>query len=129
MKTILVDAWNTFVTPEGINKKLLSILEVFPNRKIILTNANEEEKIQYGIVNMPYEVFTCAHDPNKTNPEFYKKMLTYFNLKADDVVYFEHNTEAVASAKSLGIITFWYDKNKRDIEGVRTFLETNIFTV
>jgi hypothetical protein len=44
---------------------LQKLLDSFPNRKIILTNANEEEKVKLGIVNMPYEVFSLEHNPNK----------------------------------------------------------------
>ena len=50
MKTILVDAWNTFVTEAGVDKEMQKILDKFPNKKVILTNANEEEKVQLGIV-------------------------------------------------------------------------------
>lgn len=126
MKTILVDAWNTFVTEEGPNKAMQEMLDQFENRKIILTNANEEEKVKLGIVNMPYEVFTLAHNPNKADPEFYKKMLDHFSLTVDDVVYFEHNAQAVESAQSVGIKTFHYDKDAKDIGSVKAFLEESL---
>jgi HAD superfamily hydrolase (TIGR01509 family) len=125
-KTILVDAWNTLVTENGIFKELKKMLDEFPNRKIILTNANKEELIKYGIVNMPYEVFSLQHNPNKTDPEFYKRMLKHFSLTPKDVLYFEHNEEAVKSATSAGIKAFHYDKNAKDVAAVRTFLKKNI---
>ena len=40
MKTILVDAWNTFVTEEGINLDMKKLLDSYPNNKIILTTLN-----------------------------------------------------------------------------------------
>ena len=126
MKTILVDAWNTFVTEDGMFQEMKDMLDEFDNKKIILTNANEEEKVKYGVVDMPYEVFTLAHNPNKADPEYYKKMLEHFSLKPDDVVYFEHNSEAVESAKSVGITTFHYNKEIKDMEAVRDFLNNNI---
>jgi hypothetical protein len=46
MKTILVDAWNTFITEEGVNSEMQQLLDKFPNKKIILTNANEEEQVK-----------------------------------------------------------------------------------
>ena len=55
MKSILVDAWNTFVTKNGIDQDLKKLLDSFPNPKIILTNADQQERITYGIVNMPYQ--------------------------------------------------------------------------
>jgi len=42
------------------------LLDSFSNKKIILTNANEEEKEKFGIVDMPYPVFSLSHNPNKT---------------------------------------------------------------
>ena len=114
-RVILVDAWNTFVTEAGVDIEMQKILDRFPNKKIILTNANEEEKIQFGIVNMPYEVFSLAHNPNKPDPEYYKKMLLHFHLDLTKVIYFEHNPDAVKSAQSVGIKTMWFDKEKRDL--------------
>lgn len=127
MKTILVDAYNTFVCENiWINKEMQKLLDSFENRKIILTNANEEEKVKFGIVNMPYEVFSLEHNPNKTDKVYYEKMLEVYDLKADDVVYFEHNIEAVESAKSVWINTFLYYKDKKDLVSLEKFLRDNL---
>lgn len=125
MKTILVDAWNTFVTEEGINLDLKKLLDSYPNNKIILTNATEEELVKFGIVNMPYLVFSLAHNPNKTDANYFVKMLQHFNLKTEDVVYFEHNVDAVTSAKSIGISTFHYNKLEK-LDYLTTFLNSNL---
>lgn len=102
------------------------MLDGFPNRKIILTNANDEQFKKFGLDKMPYEVFTLKHDPKKTNPEYYKKMLEHFNLEVDDVIYFEHNPEAVASTQSVGIKTHHWDNGKRPLRELSIFLEHNI---
>ena len=125
MKTILVDAWNTFVTEEGINFDLKKLLDSYPNNKIILTNANEEELVTFGIVNMPYPVFSLSHNPNKTDSDYFVKMLQHFNLKTEEVVYFEHNPDAVASAKSIGITTFHYNKLE-NLDNLTIFLNSNL---
>lgn len=125
MKTILVDAWNTFVTEEGINLDLKKLLDSYLNNKIILTNATEEELVKFGIVNMPYPVFSLAHNPNKTDANYFVKMLQHFNLKTEDVVYFEHNADAVSSAKSIGISTFHYNKLE-NLENLIIFLNSNL---
>jgi hypothetical protein len=57
MKTILVDAWKTFVTEKGMDHDVKKLLGTFPNPKIIPTHAKKQECITYGIVNMPYLVF------------------------------------------------------------------------
>jgi hypothetical protein len=100
MKTILVDAWNTFVTEDGIDLKMQQLLDAYPNPKIILTNANKQECITFGIVNMPYEVFSLSHQPNKTDADYFTKMFKHFGLTSDNVIYFEHNKDAVEAAKS-----------------------------
>ena len=75
---------------------------------------------------MPYEVFTLKHNPEKIEPSYYEKMLEHFSLNKNDVVYFEHNQEAVKSAQSVGIKTFYYDNDKKDLEVLRTFLLESI---
>src|SRR6187402_2283705 len=112
MKTILVDAVDGIVSPEGvIFEEMHALLETYPNAKIILTGANDEQFKTFGLDKMPYEVFTLKHDPEKTNPEYYQKMLKHFNLKPEEVVYFEHNPEAVKSAQSIGIKTHFWDND------------------
>jgi len=77
------------------------LLDSFENRKIILTNADYEKNNKFNLLNMPYSVFTLKNNPNKTNSEFYKIFLEKYNLNSDDVIYFEHNLEAVESAMSV----------------------------
>lgn len=127
MKTILVDALHTFVIKgEGVFKEMHDLLEKFPNKKIILTNAKEEQMEELGLVNLPYESFTLGFEPPKTDPNYFKKMLDHFNLNAEDVIYFEHDEEALKSAESVGIKTHFYDENKKDLEALEKFLKENL---
>src|SRR3989338_9254529 len=104
MKTILVDAVSCFDSEEGeIFKEMYELLETYPNRKIILTGANDEQFKQFELDKMPYEIFTLKHNPEKTDKLYYVKMLEHFGLTEEDVVYFEHNPDAVISAQSVGI--------------------------
>lgn len=114
MKTILVDAAGTFVIEgQGIYQPLYDLLENYPNKKIIVSNANDEQLVEYGIVDMPYEVFTLKHNPSKDNPEYFKTLLNHYNLTVQDVIYFEHSQAAVHSAKSIGIPSHFYDSDKK----------------
>jgi FMN phosphatase YigB (HAD superfamily) len=126
MKTILVDAVGTFVVDGKINQNLWELLEGYQNKKIILTNANDEQLIDFGLVNMPYEMFTLKHNPNKDNSEYFRKMLENFNFEIEEVLYFEHDSEAVKSAESVGIKSYYYNSEKKDLEGLRDFLDKNI---
>jgi HAD superfamily hydrolase (TIGR01509 family) len=127
MKTILVDAVFTFIDTEGnVFEEMHKLLEEFPNRKIILTGADYEATNQYGLKDAPYEVFTLKHNPEKTDPKYYEMMLEHFNLSKDDVIYFEHGEEAVKSAESVGIKTYFYDAEKKDLESLKNFLNDNL---
>jgi FMN phosphatase YigB (HAD superfamily) len=127
MKTILIDALNTFVIKDkGIFKEMYDLLEKYQNPKIILTNANDAQLIEFGLVNLPYELFTLKHDPDKTDPEYFNKMLLNFNLNKDDVIYFEHNSDAVKSAESIGIKTHYYNPELRNLNRLEEFLNENL---
>ncbi len=71
-KVILVDAYHCFFTESGIDTKMQEILDSSPNRKIVLTNADDEQMIKFGIDKSPYEVFTLKHNPNKTDDGYYE---------------------------------------------------------
>ena len=127
MKTILVDLIYAFVFEDGeIFKEMYDLLETFPNKKILLTGADDERFKKLGLSKMPYEVSTLKGNPSKSDPKYYKIMLRHFGLGAGDVVYFEHNMDAVESAQSLGIKTYWYDSDKKDLDALKSFLVENL---
>ncbi|KKP86156.1 MAG: hypothetical protein UR90_C0038G0005 [Parcubacteria group bacterium GW2011_GWC1_35_8] len=130
MKTILVDAVYCFIIEEEkrfkIFQDMYKLLETYPNKKIILTGASDDKRELYGLDNMPYEVFTLKHNPEKTNPEYYKILLKQFNLNKEDVVYFEHSIDAVKSAQSIGINTYFYDNDKKDLKSLEKFLDESL---
>lgn len=105
---------------------MYEMLEGFENPKILLTGANDEEVIKFGLDKIPYPVFTLKHNPEKTNPEYFKKLLEHFNLKTEEVIYFEHNIDAVKSAESVGIKSYFYDSQKKDLVSLKEFIENNL---
>jgi HAD superfamily hydrolase (TIGR01509 family) len=127
MKTILVDAVDCLVSKEGqIFSEMHDLLETYPNRKIILTGANDEQFKMFGLDKMPYEVFTLKHNPEKTDPKYYEMLLSHFGLTNEEVIYFEHNPEAVKSAQSTGIETYFYDNDTKDLEELKRFINKNL---
>lgn len=130
MKTILVDAVYCFVIEDNggfkIFQEMYDLLETFPNRKIILTGADDEQFKKFGLDKMPYKIFTLKHSPEKTDPKYYEILLQKFGLTKDEVVYFEHNPEAVKSAESVGIKSYYYDPEKKDLELLKKFLTENL---
>src|SRR3989344_3605026 len=61
-------------------KEMRELLEKYPNRKILLTGADDRQFKEWGLDKMPYEIWTLKHNPEKTDPEYYKKMLAHFGL-------------------------------------------------
>lgn len=126
MKTILVDAVNTFVIDGQVNQDMFKLLETYPNKKIILTNANDEQMVNFGLENLPYEIFTLKHSPDKVEPKYFEIMFNILKLNREDVVYFEHNPDAVKSAESVGIKSYLYNPQEGDLEKLRFFIDTNL---
>jgi len=127
MKTILVDAIYCFVLEDGtIFQEMFDLLETYPNKKILLTGADDNQWQKFNLGVMPYPVFTLKHSPEKTDPAYYKMLLTKYNLLAEDCVYFEHSKNAAESARSIGIATLDYDSDIQDLESLKKFLELNL---
>lgn len=127
MKTILVDAINGFVLEDGsILEPMYELLESYPNKKLVLTGANDEQFKHFKLDQVPYEVFTLKHNPEKTDPEYFKMLLENYGLTADDVIYFEHNPEATKTAQSVGITTYFYDHTKEDMVALKQFFDENL---
>lgn len=126
-KVIFVDAVNTFVIKGlGIFQEMHELLEKYPNRKMIVTNADDEQAVMFGLDKMPYEVFTLKHNPEKTDPEYFRVLMKRLDLKPEDIVYFEHDKEAVESARSLGINSFYYDPIRRNLDELKSFLDSSV---
>lgn len=131
MKTILVDAVDCFIIEKENGKfeilqEMFNLLEVYSNKKIILTGANKEQQKKFGFNNLPYEFFTLNHNPEKIDPEYYKILLKKYHLKTEEVIYFEHNIKAVESAQSVGIKTYFYENDKKDLIALKNFLDKNL---
>lgn len=81
MKTILVDAINGLILEDGtVFKEMYQLLETYPNKKIVLTGANDEQFKQFNLDQSPYEVFTLKHDPEKTDPAYFNTLLDSYSL-------------------------------------------------
>jgi FMN phosphatase YigB (HAD superfamily) len=129
-KTILVDAVDGLIIKNEeefvIFSEMHKLLESFPNRKVILTGANDEQYKTFGLDKAPYEVFTLKHDPEKNSPEYFEIMLNNLSLDKGDVIYFEHNPDAVKSAESVGIKSYHYNEGERDLGALKDFLDINL---
>lgn len=127
MKTILIDAINGLILENGtVFKDMQELFDSYPNRKIVLTSANDEQFKHFNLDKSPYEVFTLKHDPEKTDKRYFEILLEIYNIEPEDTVYFEHNQKAVETAKSVGIPTYFYDHTKEDLGALKTFIDQNL---
>ena len=130
MKTILVDAVHCLIIEKDnkfqVFQDLYNLLEKYPNEKIILTGADDKETKKFGLNGVSYKVFTLKHNPEKTDPEYYKIMLKELYLQKENVVYFEHSEKAVKSAQSVGINTYYYNDKVKNLEKLKKFLDDSL---
>jgi FMN phosphatase YigB (HAD superfamily) len=68
----------------------------------------------------------ATNTPEKIDPKYYETMLRHFGSTTNDVIYFENKEEAVKSARSVGITTYHYNPEKKDIEGLKEFIDKNL---
>lgn len=127
MKTILVDAINGLILENGtVFTKMQELFDSYPNPKIVLTGANDEQFKHFNLDKSPYEVFTLKHNPEKTDRRYFEILLDKYSLKPGDVVYFEHNQQAVKTAQLAGIPTYFYDHTKQDLQALKNFIDQNL---
>ena len=127
MKTILVDAVFCLVTEEGkLFEEMHNLLEAYPNSKIVLTGANDEQFKKFGLDRVPYKVFSLKHNPEKSDPKYYRILLKQFDLSASETIYFEHDQAAVRSAQSVGIKTYQYNNETKDLVLLKQFIDSNL---
>lgn len=126
MKTILVDGISGLILKDGtLFQGMYELLEQYPNPKLVLTGANDEQWKQFNLDISPYEVFTLKHNPEKTDVKYYEILLNKYDLKAEDVIFFEHNSDAAKTAELAGIKTYFYDHTKKDLAELKRFIDSS----
>ncbi|MEI6144359.1 MAG: alanine--tRNA ligase-related protein, partial [Candidatus Berkelbacteria bacterium] len=124
VRTILIDGMHCLYDENfEINQTLLEILNSKNTRKILVVDGYREKAKELLKV-FDIECFSLEEEKiTKTNPEYFKKLFEKFDLKSEDVIYFDHSQENIDSAKSLGILTELYS----GAEQVDQFLQKNLY--
>ena len=91
-KTILVDGMHCIYDNEfNVNKFLLEIINSFDNKKILLVNGFKE-KGKKALEGNNFEAFSLEEEKiKKNNPEYFKTLLSRYNLNPMEVIYFDHD--------------------------------------
>jgi alanyl-tRNA synthetase len=129
-RVILVDGMHCIYDKEFIiNKELLEWLTHL-NTHTILTVAGFREKGLELLKNASkgkesnWQAFSLEEkNINKTKKEFFIQLLERFNLRKEEVIYFDHSKENVIAAESAGILS----KHYTGIESIKEFVEKNLF--
>ncbi len=115
-KVLAIDAVGCLVDFNGkLNNRIQNLIKKFDIKKIVLTNADDRER-KIFLKNVNYEVFSLKHKPEKTNPIYFKKFLSKYRLKSDDLIYIEHDIKACRSARKNGITSHFFDGNYKNLE-------------
>ncbi len=130
-RVILVDGMHCIYDKDfNINLELLKFLNDL-NTHTILTVAGFREKGKELVKTSDpskesnWEAFSLEEKGiKKDNPEFYKKLLEKFNLSPSEVIYFEHDKNAVKTAEKVGIMS----KHYTGLDSIKKFIEDNLVT-
>ncbi len=127
MKAIFVDAINGLILEDGtVFAAMQELLDTYPNPKIVLTGADDEQFKRFHLDQSPYPVFTLKHNPEKTDRKYWEILLNKYDLKACQTLYFEHNAAAADTAQAVGIPTYYYNHKQADLAALKAFIDANI---
>ena len=116
-----VNAWKTCID-DNINLCAASKNKCAHCVELKELNVKEDKIVLYNNCGFSCEItgWTIKDEGRK------KFVFPEFNLNANEVIYFEHNSEAVKSAQSVGINTYFYDNDLKDLESLKKFLDANL---
>ena len=102
-KTILLDGmYCLFNENFVVNEEVMNTIKALGKRVIIVTNA-PREKLADIETKTGFEVVTYEKSPEKTDSEFFTKLLAEKGLTANECIYLDHDVANLASAKQVSI--------------------------
>jgi valyl-tRNA synthetase len=113
-KTILVDAVGTLINSNeskdiesySLNNVLAEYLSRLANKIIVVTNATDESlsAIDELLRDYKFEIYTLHKNPDKSESEYFEKLISNFNLKSKNIIYIDHKDKNVNAAVKAGIL-------------------------
>jgi len=122
MKTVLIDGMHCIYDRDfKVNRELLDIVNSFNTNKILVVFKFREKGKK--VLGEGFEAFSLEEEEiEKYDPEYFKRLMSKFNLKPEDCIYFDHREDSVETAKKLGIKSVHYKNNQQ----IKQFLEENL---
>lgn len=127
VKTIIVDAIYTLISSDeadtskeyddsstwSVNLELASYLNTLSQRKIVVTNAAgaQLDQIKTLLNDYNFEIFSLENNPNKTDTEYFNKLLLALSLEPWALVYLDHSQASLDSARKAWITNTWLHTN------------------
>jgi|GEM_PF-1890526 len=111
--TILIDAIRCIIDSDEnyesdtrkLNIELADYLKTLTQKILIVTNAKEEKLIQLKVLikNYPFEVISYFGTPEKSDPEYFTRLIKDKNLNPKEIYYVDHRESNHLSAIEAGI--------------------------
>ena len=128
-RLILVDGMHCLYDKDfNLNQELLNLINSFNSHNILVVNKFRKKgldlvkKSSLGR-NSNWEAFSLEENEiNKDNPKYFKELLKKFNLKPEEVMYFDHDKKNVETAQRLDILS----KHYTDTKSIKEFVEKNL---
>ena len=130
VETILVDAVFCLIHKgdEGLslNTELCDFLEAQNKQIIVVTNAKDSVllEIKKLLEHTKFVVFSLQFNPEKTDPEYYKKLIQMYSLDLSKTIYIDHSLDNIAASTQCGIETYQYVDNQETIDFLKARIET-----
>jgi FMN phosphatase YigB (HAD superfamily) len=124
-RILLIDGMGTLYNENfELNKTLLEAINRISAKKILVVNAFSDKARELV---SPYniEVFSFENKIKKEDKEFFLKLLSNFNLTADQVAYLDHGKENIAGALQAGITVSKQFESEKEAEAIE-FLHSSI---
>ena len=124
IRTILVDGLGCIYDEDfKINEKLANIINKFNAKKILVVSGSREKGRKASEEYLSDAFSLEEKGVKKDNPEFFRVLLKKYNLKPEEVVYFDHAEANIKSAESLRIKSKIY----KDDASVEKFIQDNLY--
>lgn len=149
--TILLDAIGCVISSDAdsslsslsLNKELADYIDRLGLQVIVVTNATDNKLVKIAELLSPYttsnqsskspndqstksrQICSYANNPPKTDPQYFRNVIAYYQLTAETVLYIDHAQTNLASAQQAGIKNIMLYTGNMELAGDINSINTN----